>query len=60
MKRRLCLQTGLLGLAVASWGLPTWADAIGSTIAARFGKLPPPERVRRVFAACLLYTSRCV
>ena len=57
MKRRLCLQSGLLGLATAWWGVPAWAGPTGnasgaaSTIAARFGKLPPPYKVRRVFAA---------
>ena len=57
MKRRLCLQSGLLGLATAWWGVPAWAGPTGnasgaaSTIAARFGKLPPPDKVRRVFAA---------
>ena len=51
MKRRLLLQSGLPWLAAAWWGVPAWAGPTGSTIAARFGKLPPPERVRRVFAA---------
>ena len=51
MKRRLLLQSGLPWLASAWWGVPAWAGPTGSTIAARFGKLPPPERVRRVFAA---------
>ncbi len=51
MKRRHWLQSGLPWLAVAWWGVPAWAGPTGSTIAARFGKLPPPERVRRVFAA---------
>lgn len=51
MKRRLLLQSGLPWLATAWWGVPAWAGPTGSTIAARFGKLPPPERVRRVFAA---------
>jgi len=51
MKRRHWLQSGLPWLAAAWWGVPAWAGPTGSTIAARFGKLPPPERVRRVFAA---------
>jgi iron complex transport system substrate-binding protein len=51
MKRRLLLQSGLPWLATAWWGVPAWAGPAGNTIAASFGKLPPPERVRRVFAA---------
>ena len=51
MKRRLLLQSGLPWMAAAWWGGPAWAGPAGSTIAASFGKLPPPERVRRVFAA---------
>lgn len=51
MKRRLCLQSTLPLLAATWSGMPAWAEAHSSTIAARFGNLPAPGQVRRVFAA---------
>ncbi|MBX9834951.1 MAG: ABC transporter substrate-binding protein [Burkholderiaceae bacterium] len=51
MKRRLLLQSGLSLWSAAWCGTAAWAGPSGSTIAAHFGKLPPPQRVRRVFAA---------
>lgn len=56
MKRRESLRwlTGLgLGAAAGMSGLQRWAWAASpvEVIAARFGELPAPERVQRVFAA---------
>ncbi|MCO5109483.1 MAG: iron ABC transporter substrate-binding protein [Burkholderiaceae bacterium] len=54
MKRRDSLRwLGGMGLAAGVPGLGPWAWAAGTVdvIAARFGDLPAPERVQRVFAA---------
>lgn len=51
MRRRHFLRA----LALASWSAAiapaTVARAAGTSIAAAFGEIPPPQRVRRVFAA---------
>ena len=55
MKRRQLLQAAAPWAAAALW--PAWAgaqppqNAVASTIAARFGALPSPPRIQRVFAA---------